>query len=107
MYAIKAIALFLINAVRVADHGIAMAELTVVTARRKQAADIAEEMQGYKKKAVARSALARVKADEEIIAFVQDNPVRQRLYNEAQQDIAKAIDKAWADIDNNDIEEAA
>lgn len=96
--AIKAFCLLFINAVGVAQDGVAMADKAVKHARRRQAIDLAVSMAEYAQKAREAAAYAQVKQELQMREFIGADEERAALIDQARAKIDAVIAKELAEV---------
>lgn len=99
--AIKAFCLLFINAVGVADDGVAMAAKAVKTARERQYLELDIASGDYETELRDQAALRRVKQEQEIRAFIGADPEREALMKAARENIDLIIKKSKAELHAN------
>lgn len=96
--AIKAFCMLFINAVNVADNAVAMADKAVKVARKRQAIDLGVSMNDYATKSREAAVHQQVRGELAMREFINNDPVKQALVEEARKNIDAIIKQELAEI---------
>lgn len=108
--AIKALMGMLINLIRVADEGIAMADKAVTVAREKQAIDLTISNKNYAKNALKLAAMEQSKIHESVEDYITADKskaaARKQAVAEAYVDLETSVEEELAKIRANRTKQA-